>query len=60
MTCFDLNPKLNEKIMSDISLLRKSFILLSLFAIMGQLNGQPNDNKVIDQQTVLNNTYQSN
>ena len=42
--------------MSDISLLRKSFILLSLFAVMIQINGQPSYNENIDQQTVLNNT----
>jgi len=56
MAYFNFNPKLTEKIMNDISLLRKSLILLSLFAIMVQLNGQPNYNENIYQQTVLNNT----
>ena len=43
--------------MKNISQLKKSFILLPLFTIMVQLNGQPNDNESIDRQTALNSTY---
>jgi endo-1,4-beta-xylanase len=46
--------------MGDISLIRKSFTLLLFVAIGVQLNGQPNDNEVINQQTIVKNTTTQN
>ena len=42
--------------MRNISLLRKSIILLSFFTFLIRINGQPNNNEIIDYQTILYST----